>query len=67
MNFRICTVSKVTAYSRSKTSTGYYEYPCIVLRGKWLEKHGFAEGKKFMVREENGCLKIKPFDLTDAI
>ena len=42
---------------------GHYEYPCIVLRGKWLEKYGFIEGKKCLVCEEDGCLKIKPIEI----
>ena len=44
---------------------GHYEYPCIVLRGKWLEKYGFIEGRKCLVCEEDGCLKIKPIEMID--
>lgn len=58
---------EVIAHKRSKIPSGYYEYPCIVIRGRWLEKHGFIEGKKCMICEEDGCFKIKPFDFTDII
>lgn len=41
------------------TYTGSTEIPQIRIQGKWLEKLGFNNGKKFIVEEKYGQLVIR--------
>jgi toxic protein SymE len=53
-------VRLLTIYS---TYTGSTEIPQIRIQGKWLEKLGFIQGKKFIVEEKQGQLTLRVVSL----
>ena len=53
----------LTVYS---AYTGSAEIPQIRIQGKWLEKLGFNDGKKFIVEEKYGQLVIRLVHFEEA-
>ncbi|EPR08080.1 SymE family type I addiction module toxin [Ruminiclostridium papyrosolvens] len=53
-------VRLLTVYS---TYINNSEIPQIRIQGKWLEKLGFIQGKKFIVEEKQGQLTLKVISL----